>query len=100
MTTSTDTASPMRFGMIGLGRAGASMLPALSAHPYTTVVAAADLRPEARERFTRDFDARAYESAAALCADPNVDAVTSRHPTSSTPSTASWGGLPREAHCG
>lgn len=75
MTTRTDTASPMRFGVIGLGRAGASMLPALSAHPYSTVVAAADLRPAARERFTRDFDARAYESAAALCVDPNVDAV-------------------------
>lgn len=75
MTTSPDTASPMRFGVIGLGRAGASMLPALSAHPCATVVAAADLRPEARERFTQDYDARAYESAAALCADPNVDAV-------------------------
>ena len=75
MTTTIDSQSPLRFGVIGLGRAGAGMLPALWTHPCATVVAAADLRLEARERFTQDCDARAYESAAALCADPNVDAV-------------------------
>ena len=44
MTTSTDSQSPLRFGVVGLGRAGAGMLPALRTHPCATVVAAADLR--------------------------------------------------------
>jgi phthalate 4,5-cis-dihydrodiol dehydrogenase len=51
------------------------MLPTLNAHPRLELVAAADPRAEARERFARDYGARAYESVADLCADPSVEAV-------------------------
>ncbi len=71
----TTAPPPLRFGVIGLGRAGAGMLPALRTHPTVQVVAAADLRPEARERFSKDFEARAYDSAEALVEDPDVQAV-------------------------
>jgi phthalate 4,5-cis-dihydrodiol dehydrogenase len=62
-------------GIAGLGRAFTLMLPTLNAHPRLELVAAADPRAEARERFARDYGARAYESVADLCADPSVEAV-------------------------
>ncbi len=51
------------------------MLPALRTHPHAAVAAAADLNPPARAQFTRDFEVPAYDSAEALCASPEVDAV-------------------------
>jgi phthalate 4,5-cis-dihydrodiol dehydrogenase len=65
----------LRLGVAGLGRAFTLMLPTLTAHPRVELVAAADPRAEARERFARDFDAKAYESVTELCADPSVEAV-------------------------
>jgi len=65
----------LRIGVAGLGRAFTLMLPTLSAHPHVQLVAAADPRAEARERFARDFSARTYESVEALCADAAVEAV-------------------------
>ena len=69
------TAAPLRLGVAGLGRAFSVMLPAFTRHPAVTLVAAADPRPEARERFARDFPARTYAGVAELCADPAIDAV-------------------------
>ena len=71
MTNST----PLNFGIIGLGAGAMNMIPELRANPNARIVAAADPRPEARERFERDFDGRAYDDAEGLCADPNVDVV-------------------------
>jgi phthalate 4,5-cis-dihydrodiol dehydrogenase len=51
------------------------MLPTFLRHPRVQLVAAADPRPEARDRFGRDFSARAYASVSELCADPTVQAV-------------------------
>jgi phthalate 4,5-cis-dihydrodiol dehydrogenase len=51
------------------------MLPTLSADPRLELVAAADPRAEARERFAADFSARAYASVDELCADERVEAV-------------------------
>ncbi|HVL73351.1 MAG TPA: Gfo/Idh/MocA family oxidoreductase [Beijerinckiaceae bacterium] len=67
--------SPVRLGVAGLGRAFVLMLPTLSRHPRVRLVAAADPRPEARERFVRDFSGRAYAEVAELCADPDIEAV-------------------------
>ena len=65
----------LRLGVAGLGRAFTLMLPTLTRHPRVELVAAADPRAEARTRFTSDFGGRAYESVAALCDDPAVEAV-------------------------
>ena len=68
-------ARKLRLGVAGLGRAFMIMLPALSRHPRVEVVAAADLRAEARDRFAADFGGRAYDTVDALCNDEGVDAV-------------------------
>jgi phthalate 4,5-cis-dihydrodiol dehydrogenase len=62
-------------GVAGLGRAFMLTLPGLLKDPRVRLVAAADPRPEARDRFARDFHARTYESVAAMCADPRVQVV-------------------------
>jgi phthalate 4,5-cis-dihydrodiol dehydrogenase len=68
-------ARPIRLGIAGLGRAFTLMLPTLRAHPGVRLVAAADPRREARERFAADFQAKAYETVEELCGDASVDAV-------------------------
>jgi len=65
----------LRIGVAGLGRAFTIMLPTFVADARVSLVAAADPRPEARERFTTEFSAKTYDSVAALCADPNVEIV-------------------------
>lgn len=65
----------IRLGVAGLGRAFTLMLPTLARDPRVRLVAAADPRPAARERFATDFAAPAYATFAALCEDPQVEAV-------------------------
>lgn len=65
----------LRLGIAGLGEAATEFLPAYSRHPHAKLVACADLRAVARERFERDFGARSYESIEELCAQPDVDVV-------------------------
>ncbi len=62
-------------GVAGLGRAFTLMLPTLVADPRVQLVAAADPRVEATQRFAREFGARAHATVDALCADPDVDVV-------------------------
>src|ERR1700690_990811 len=65
----------LNLGVIGLGRAFTLMLPTFASHPLIAMVAASDPRADARERFAAEFGAKVYESAEALCADPEVQAV-------------------------
>ncbi len=65
----------LTLGVAGLGRGFQAMLPTLAHHPRVRTVAAADPRPEARARFTRDFAGRAFATFAELCADREVEAV-------------------------
>lgn len=65
----------LNLGAAGLGRAFALMAPTLAADRRVALVAAADPRPEARQRFARDFSARGYETVDQLCADPSVEVV-------------------------
>jgi phthalate 4,5-cis-dihydrodiol dehydrogenase len=66
---------PIRLGIAGLGRAFTLMLPTFTADPRIELVAATDLRPDARKRFEADFGATTYDSVEALCDDPAVEAV-------------------------
>ncbi|WP_240791298.1 Gfo/Idh/MocA family protein [Roseomonas sp. AR75] len=66
----------LKLGVVGLSRAFTLMLPTLAWHQRVQLVACADPRPEARARFAQDFrGSRGYADAAALCADPEVEAV-------------------------
>jgi phthalate 4,5-cis-dihydrodiol dehydrogenase len=64
----------IRLGVAGLGRAFAVTAPAFR-DPRVQVVAGADPRAEARERFTQDYGARAHPTVEDLCADAAVDVV-------------------------
>jgi phthalate 4,5-cis-dihydrodiol dehydrogenase len=65
----------LRLGVAGLGRAFTVMLPTFMADGRIALVAAADPRTEARQRFAMDFSASTYETVEALCADPAVEVV-------------------------
>jgi phthalate 4,5-cis-dihydrodiol dehydrogenase len=65
----------LRLGVVGLGRAFSLMVPTFAHHPLVEIVAGTDLRADARERFARDFAAKAHASMEALIDDPNVEAV-------------------------
>ncbi len=71
----------LRFGILGLGRAGSAFVGPISSHPHTVITAAADLRPDTRERFARDVPAELFASAEELCASSSVDVVYVATPT-------------------
>src|ERR1700692_3738371 len=77
--TSKHTATATRvlnIGMIGIGVGGAGILPAMEAMESIDLVAGADVVPETLARFKQRFPrAKTYESAEALCRDPQVQAV-------------------------
>jgi phthalate 4,5-cis-dihydrodiol dehydrogenase len=65
----------LKIGVAGLGRAFTVMLPTFRQEPRVALVAAADPRPEARERFIADFGGKAYATVDQLCADSDVEIV-------------------------
>ena len=67
--------TPLKLGVIGLSRAFTLMLPTFAADPRIQLTAASDPRADARERFAEEFNAKGFEDAEALCADPDVTAV-------------------------
>jgi phthalate 4,5-cis-dihydrodiol dehydrogenase len=69
-----ETVRTLRIGVAGLGRAFSVMLPTFR-DPRVALVAAADPRAEARERFAQDFSAKTYERVEDLCDDPAVEVV-------------------------
>jgi phthalate 4,5-cis-dihydrodiol dehydrogenase len=72
---STASERKLRIGVAGLGRAFAVMLPTFKADPRVSLVAAADTRAEARQRFVEEFSANAYTTVEELCADPAVEVI-------------------------
>jgi phthalate 4,5-cis-dihydrodiol dehydrogenase len=68
-------AAELRFGVIGLGRAGAGMLSALAKHPDIRVTAAADRHRLHLDRFRAKFEGQVYTDAEDLCRSTEVDAV-------------------------
>ena len=65
----------LKVGIAGLGRAFTLMLPTFVADQRVDLVAAADPRSEATQRFAADFGARTYDAVEALCANPDVEVV-------------------------
>jgi len=65
----------VRRGVAGLGRAFTVMLPTFIGDPRIALVAAADPRADARQRFAAEFSAKSYETVEELCTDPAVEAV-------------------------
>ena len=61
--------------MVGIGVGGTEMLPAFEQMETLDLVAAADLNPVTRERFTARYEATAYETIKQLCEDKAVEAI-------------------------
>jgi len=81
MTHTRDGTHQLRFGIIGLGRAGSSFVSTIRQNPRVTLTAAADIRPDVLERFGREHAVALYADAEALCKDSNVDVVYVATPT-------------------
>ena len=73
MTGSSDRR--LHVGVVGLGAAARAMVPVLSRHPGIVLGAAAEIDPEIRERFRKDFDAKVYERGEDLIDADDVEAV-------------------------
>ncbi|MCH8974205.1 MAG: Gfo/Idh/MocA family oxidoreductase, partial [Chloroflexi bacterium] len=72
----TTAPKRLRMGIIGIGVGATQIMPQMEAMPEMDIVAGADTNPRVREAFgARYEEARVYDSAEALCADPDVDAV-------------------------
>lgn len=66
----------LKIGMIGVGVGGTEMLPPMDAMPELELFAGADVNPETRGFFKERYpDARVYDSAEAMCKDPDLEAV-------------------------
>jgi phthalate 4,5-cis-dihydrodiol dehydrogenase len=65
----------VRIGVIGLGMAGAAMVPAIEAHPDFILAGAADPNPELRSRFAGDHACPVDASAAELMQRRDIEAV-------------------------
>lgn len=73
--TSDHAVNPVRLGVAGLGRGFMLMIPTFKADPRITLVAAAAPRAQSRAAFAAEFGGQTYDNIAALCADPQVEAV-------------------------
>ncbi|MFN0072965.1 MAG: Gfo/Idh/MocA family oxidoreductase [Chloroflexota bacterium] len=78
-TSSGSNPGPLRtlkMGMIGVGVGGTEMLPAMDAMPELELFAGADVNAETRARFKERYPAaRVFDSAEAMCKDPDLEAV-------------------------
>ncbi|MDN4075438.1 Gfo/Idh/MocA family protein [Fictibacillus terranigra] len=71
----------LNIGIVGLGIAGASMIPAILKHPNVRLTAAATRNKDRLEKFAKDYNAETYYSIEDLCKSPRVDAVYIATPT-------------------
>ena len=67
--------SPLRIGVIGLGRAFTLMLPTFQQDPRVQLVAATDPLPQACAQFEKDFQGQVTPHAETLCALRDIDLI-------------------------
>jgi phthalate 4,5-cis-dihydrodiol dehydrogenase len=67
--------TPLRIGVIGLGRAFTLMLPTFQQDPRVQLVAATDPLPQACAQFDKDFQGQVAPNAETLCALPDLDLI-------------------------
>jgi phthalate 4,5-cis-dihydrodiol dehydrogenase len=69
-------ARQLKIGIAGIGVGAAEILPAMESMPELDLMAGADVVPETLQRFKQRFPgARTFDSVAAMCADPDVEAI-------------------------
>jgi len=71
----TNLNEPLRLGIAGLGVASTQILPPISALSYIKITAAADIRPDALEKFRAVYQGETYTSVQTMCEEAGIDAV-------------------------
>ena len=71
----------LRIGILGLGIAGSSMIPAILKNPNIKLTAASTRNQTRLDKFTADYNAEGYQNAEDLCRSKNVDAIYIATPT-------------------
>ncbi len=71
----------IKIGIVGLGNAGSSLLPAIKKHPHVSVTAACGRSKERLEKFAKDFNADTFFNVEEMCKGDVVDAVYIASPT-------------------
>ena len=71
----------LNIGIVGLGNAGSSLLPAIHKHPYVSVTAACGRSKDRLEKFARDYNADIFYSMEEMCLSDVIDAVYIASPT-------------------
>ena len=72
----TGGKKPLKMGIIGVGVGATQIMPNMEAMDEIDLMAGADTNPRVREAFRERYpDAKVFDSAEALCADPDVEAV-------------------------
>src|SRR5688572_14033687 len=66
---------PIKLGVVGIGVAAASVLPAAEAMPQVELVAGADVNPKALDVFRSKYGKKTYDSIEALVDDPEINTV-------------------------
>jgi phthalate 4,5-cis-dihydrodiol dehydrogenase len=70
------SASPLRFGICGLGFAGAVLMaPAMKSHPHARIVAACEPNEDVRRAFGAEYDIPTYDTLSGMIAAGGLDAV-------------------------
>jgi phthalate 4,5-cis-dihydrodiol dehydrogenase len=66
----------LRMGILGLGQGAANVMPTMTTMEGIELAAGADVNPRMRAAFSERYPGRpVYETAEAICKDPNVDAI-------------------------
>ncbi|KAA9011184.1 Gfo/Idh/MocA family protein [Niallia endozanthoxylica] len=71
----------LNIGIVGLGIAGASMIPAIIDHPGVRLAAASTRNKERLEKFAKDYNGETYFTIEELCESSTIDAVYIATPT-------------------
>jgi phthalate 4,5-cis-dihydrodiol dehydrogenase len=77
--------SELRVGLAGLGAASAQILPCFDEVKGVRLAAAADVRAEARDAFTKAYKLPAFDTVEAMCRSPDLDLI--------------WIATPNTLHC-
>jgi phthalate 4,5-cis-dihydrodiol dehydrogenase len=74
-TAAKPTGRTLKVGVAGLGAGAVAVVRAMEHSPHLELVAAAEIRPEARDAFQQRYGGRAYDSVEKLCQDPDVEVI-------------------------
>lgn len=71
----------INIGIVGLGIAGTSMIPAILEHPHVRLAGVATRNKERLEKFAKDYQAETYFTIDELCKSKSIDAIYIATPT-------------------